>query len=165
MSRPQSDGIMMMQRRPSSDTEHWNLALAWDEFIPGNKLSVVHPRKVLGIHLTFVELGQRAMSNNIAWIPVAVLRSQVVETLEGGMPQALRSLLVNVLFGTSGLCTTGIPVCIRGKHVLLYASPTNLVSDGDGLRAGLGWRGASSIKPCIIHKNVLKKASATDTHD
>jgi hypothetical protein len=32
-----------------------------------------------------------------------------------------------------------------------------LLSDGDGLRQALSWRGAASLKPCIKHPNVCKK--------
>ena len=33
------------------------------------------------------------------------------------------------------------------------------MSDGDGLRKGLGWKGASAIRASIIHSNMLKKGS------
>ena len=33
------------------------------------------------------------------------------------------------------------------------------MSDGDGLRKGLGWKGASGIRASIIHSSMLKKGS------
>ena len=33
------------------------------------------------------------------------------------------------------------------------------MSDGDGLRKGLGWKGASGLRASIIHSNMLKKGS------
>lgn len=34
-----------------------------------------------------------------------------------------------------------------------------LLSDGDGLRQALDWKGSSSFKPCFVHDNILKKDS------
>ena len=47
---------------------------------------------------------------------------------------------------------------------------SNLLSDGDGFRSALDWRGGSSLKPCFIHDNVLKKepwaqSQPAETHD
>ena len=36
---------------------------------------------------------------------------------------------------------------------------TDLLSDGDGLRQALDWNGASSMRPCLKHANVLMKGS------
>ena len=35
----------------------------------------------------------------------------------------------------------------------------NVLSDGDGFRQLIGWRGAGSIRPSIIHDNILMKSS------
>ena len=34
-----------------------------------------------------------------------------------------------------------------------------LISDGDGLRSALDWKGASGLKPCYRHRNVVSKSS------
>ena len=34
-----------------------------------------------------------------------------------------------------------------------------VISDGDGLRMGLDWRGAGALKPCFLHSNVVSKRS------
>lgn len=39
----------------------------------------------------------------------------------------------------------------------LVARLANLLSDGDGFRAALQWRGGASMKPCFKHDNVLKR--------
>ena len=63
------------------------------------------------------------------------------------------------MFGTAGLATAGIAVCVGGHPRLLFGRVSNLLSDGDGLRMGLDWRGAGSLKPCWKHFNVMKKGS------
>ena len=40
---------------------------------------------------------------------------------------------------------------------MLYGKLASLLSDGDGLRMGLDWKGATSLKPCIKHFNVWRK--------
>ena len=46
-----------------------------------------------------------------------------------------------------------------GRHYVVFARLRVLMSDGDGLRKGLGWKGASGIRASIIHSNMLKKGS------
>ena len=81
----------------------------------------------------------------------------------------LRRVLEHMLVGPAGLLTVGLPLLIAGSHRLLFARLSNVLSDGDGLRMGLDWKGASSLKPCFKHVNVFMKdrtrhASATHTN-
>jgi len=64
-----------------------------------------------------------------------------------------------MLVGPAGFLTAGVPLLIAGVHRLLFARLANMLSDGDGLRSGLDWRGATSLKPCFKHLNVLMKGS------
>ena len=71
----------------------------------------------------------------------------------------LAVFLRRLLLGASGLATAGIAVEINGSPTLIFAKLRILISDGDGLRLAFSWRGASSIKPCLKHGNVLKRNS------
>ena len=71
----------------------------------------------------------------------------------------LRCFLERMLCGPSGMATVGVPVPIDGQDRLLFARLANILSDGDGHRMGWAWKGASSMKPCFKHFNVLKKDS------
>ena len=53
--------------------------------------------------------------------------------------------------------TAGIALKLKGEFVVLHAKVVCLLSDGDGLKQGLQWNGASSLKPCFRHWNVVKK--------
>ena len=46
---------------------------------------------------------------------------------------------------------------IHGQPVLIFASLHNVLGDGEGLMKAFDWRGASSLKPCLRHYNVLRK--------
>ena len=60
-----------------------------------------------------------------------------------------------VLLGAQGLSTAGIPITIFGEIYILKARLEIVFTDGDGHRAGLQWRGASSLRCCLRHGNVL----------
>lgn len=72
----------------------------------------------------------------------------------------MRVFLEHLLFGPLGLATAGVPVRIDGVDRLIFGRLTNLLSDGDGHRQAWDWKGASSLKPCFKHFNVLRKGSS-----
>lgn len=68
--------------------------------------------------------------------------------------------LRHILLGPSGFGTAGVPITVQGGGPqLVFGKVSALLSDGDGLRQALDWRGSASLKPCIKHFNVFKKAS------
>ena len=147
-----------LHRSPCTFEQPWRLVLGFDEFAPGNKLNFDNRRKMMVLSFTFAELGQDAISCGFGWFTVAVVRTTVLEKARGGWSALLRRFVERQLLAADGLATTGCPVTIAGQHVPIFARLTNLLSDGDGLRQALDWRGASSLKPCFKHYNVFKKA-------
>jgi len=79
--------------------------------------------------------------------------------VDGGWSHMLRLVLERLLVGPLGLSTVGVPVRVGGEERLLFATLTNLLSDGDGFRMCWDWKGASSTKPCWKHFNVFRKGS------
>lgn len=146
-----------VRRSPPSLDKPWSLVVAFDEFAPGNKLKVDNRRKTMVLSFSFLELGQFALNNGAVWQTPVCLRTTLIHQVEGGWPRFLRDYLRRQLFGPSGLATAGVPLELDGRVVLLHARLTNILSDGDGLRQALDWRGHSSLKPCFKHFNVFKK--------
>lgn len=146
------------QRSPSSSERPWRLVLGFDEFSPGNKLQVQNRRKCMVLSFSFLELGQEALSSGRGWFTCVVLRSTFIAKIVGGWGCCLRRFLERQLLGPNGLAASGCPMTIGGRDVLLFGKVSNLLSDGDGLRQALDWKGASSLKPCFKHFNVYKKA-------
>lgn len=66
-------------------------------------------------------------------------------------------MLQRLLIGPMGLASVGLPLHVELESRMLYGKLASLLSDGDGLRMGLDWKGATSLKPCIKHFNVWKK--------
>jgi hypothetical protein len=91
-------------------------------------------------------------------VPGAI-RSNVIASLKGVFSNVLRTYLRLHLFGPNGLETAGLPIVIKGEMFLLKAKVVNMITDGDGWRLALDWKGAASMKPCFKHRNVLMKDS------
>ena len=52
---------------PPSVNKPWSLVVGFDEFVPGNKLKVNNRRKTMVLSFSFLELGQAALSQGLAW--------------------------------------------------------------------------------------------------
>ena len=141
-----------------AQVDTWRLVVAFDEFTPGNKLNVDNRRKCMVMSHSFLNLGQSALSQEACWIPTLVIRASVLHNVVGGWSTVLRLVVRRLLFGPHGLASSGVHLQLPGRTVMLYAKLTNLMSDGDGLRSGLDWKGHASLKPCFKHFNIWKKA-------
>ena len=75
----------------------------------------------------------------------------------GGFSRMLAAVLEHTLLGPSGLTCVGWPLIIASSQRMLFGRLSNLLSDGDGHRQALDWKGANGIKACFKHVNVLKK--------
>lgn len=111
------------------------------------------------LSVSFLQLGQFALTSGDAWVTLAVVRTTgVIDCVVGGWSAMLRVLLEHLFLGDLGLATVGLPLNLSQQApVMLFAALTNFLADGDGLRSAYDWRGASSLKPCLVHHNVLKK--------
>jgi hypothetical protein len=144
-------------RSPPTMANPWSLVVGFDEFTPGNKLKVDNARKCMNLSFTFRELGNHALSSELAWFTPVCVRHQQIQLCKGGWSNFLREYLRLQLLGTCGLATGGVPLVLDGEVLLVFAKLTNILSDGDGLRVALDWRGHASLKPCFKHMNVFKK--------
>jgi hypothetical protein len=63
------------------------------------------------------------------------------------------------LLEAQGFQTAGVPIEIFGEIYNLKARLEVVFTDGDGHRSGLQWRGASSLRCCFRHSNVLMLGS------
>ena len=105
---------------------------------------------------SFAELGDSLFNNGVWLNPVSVLTSDVAK-VEGKWSAMLRRYLQIHLFGDGGLQTAGVPLELCGETYVLRARLGGILSDGDGLRLALQWRGASSYRPCFRHCNIAMR--------
>ena len=143
---------------PPSPDQPWRLVIGFDEFAPGNKLNVNNRRKAMVLNYSFLELGH-SIRLDACWFTPIVVRSAYIARVRGGWSNMLRQYLHLHLFSPGGLSAGGVLLDINGQPLLLHAKLSNLMSDGDGLRMALDWKGAASLKPCFRHSNVTSKRS------
>ena len=137
----------------------WDIIVGYDEFAPGNKLRVDNRRKCTVLSFSFVQLGRAALSSETAWFTPVVVRHKVLGDAKGGWSHMLAEFLAFLLFSPRGFSTGGVPLELHGHNFLLTARLSHVLSDGDGLRLGFNWKGASGMKPCIRHHNVFSRES------
>ena len=150
-----SDAI---RNSPPSEQCPWHAVVAFDEYTPGNKMKPMNARKAWVIAFSFLEL-QSAMFSDACWFIPMVVRTHLVDEVKGGFARIMKLFLRTWLFDPLSLTVAGVPVQSRGRDVLLYASISNVLGDGDGLRQAYDIKGAGAIKPCPKCNNVLRKGS------
>ncbi len=143
--------------------EPWDIIVAFDEFTPGNLHRPDNQRKSMTIGINFLNLGQEAVTSDLMWFIPVVVRSTKIQKVIGGFSYMLKLFLRRLLFGPCGLSTAGVLLTTtRGErrlNVLLTAQLWTMLSDGDGLRQALDWKGAASMKPDFKHVNVLRSGA------
>ena len=144
--------------KPTSEAP-WGLIVGFDEFCLGDKLRTNNRRKCMVSNFTIKEFEVQRLWRDLAWFTFLVLRSEVIGKTEGGWSHLAALFLKEMLLGPEGFTTAGVPVTVHGSAVLMICKPSNLFSDGDGLRMVLSWRGANAIRPCFRHANLVSKRS------
>ena len=137
-------------------TEFWKLVVAFDEYVPGSKFMIDTNRKSMNLSFMFCDLGARALSLENIWITPVTIATKTLAKIPGGWSQVLRRYLKLQLIGDQGLQTAGVALELNGSIYLLKAKLHALLTDGDGHRSALQWRGAAGLLPCFRHGNVLK---------
>ncbi len=67
------------RRSPCTPESPWRVVAAFDEFTPGNKLSLDQGRKTMVLSFSFLELGQAALSRGSSWATVGIVRSNIIK--------------------------------------------------------------------------------------
>ncbi len=68
-----------------------------------------------------------------------------------------KRFLEHLLTHPCGLAAGGVTLELDDGPILLFARVSNVLADGDGHAEIFDWKGASALKPCIKHWNVVKK--------
>ena len=142
----------------------WSCIVTFDEMVPGDKLKSNNHRKSMSLCFSFVELGRRFLVIPCVWIFPVFVRASLYNAVEGGWSNFLRIYLQRQFLGANALSTSGVPLMLFGQPFLLTAKLVHLLSDGDGLRSALNWKGAQSLRCCWYHWNCIKRGSTVVEH-
>ena len=145
-----------LAKRACSADSPWHMIVVWDEFVPGNVLSSTNARKTMVLSFSFLELGQEKLWHEECWFSPVVVRSKIISRAQGGWSGMLRAYLNAHLLSATGIATAGLPLMLNGQPFMLFAKLSHMLADGDGLRLAFEWKGASGLKCCMRHWNVLK---------
>ena len=145
-----------LDNHPGSQQHPWHLIVGFDEYNPGSQFNFHATKKMMALYFTFKEVFD---PRNRMWFCPLVIRTRIASTLLGGTSHVFAWFLRRMLFGPNGLATAGVCFTVNNIERVFFANLGILLSDGDGLRLALGWRGAGSLKPCVRHVNVWKKDS------
>lgn len=148
-----------MQKHKPSIALPWTAILIWDEYTPGNKMRVDNTRKGFNFSLNFAEVGPSCLSNNYSWFTFATIRSSIVHESRGGTSAYLKEVILLLMLGPEGLAGGGWAFLLGGEPCLIHARLGIALSDGDGIRDAMNWKGAASMKPCWFHHNIVRKGS------
>lgn len=145
-------------KNPGSIGNPWHLVVGFDEYQPGNALAHANHRKVMVISFTFLELSaadKSFWSNEHFWVTPAVVRHHKAKEVKGGYSAVLSAFLQHLLTGDTGMSTVGVPLTLPQGTVCLFARLSHIIADGEGFELLFQWRGASSLRPCLRHWNIV----------
>ena len=146
-----------LQKHPCSADRPWRCVVGFDEFQPGDKFCFEKAKAVMCLYFTFAEVD--GANQGLNWFCPVAVRAKEIDSVVGGWSRALACFLHRFFLGPHGAQTVGIPFTYQDRDYVVFAKLSNLLSDGDGFRKAVGWRGASSLRPSLVHGNVLKKDS------
>ena len=149
-----------LEKYPCSEANPWHMIVAYDEFTPGDKLKTHNRRKTMDVIFNFAELGANMLSLTCTWLLPVSIRHEQFDNIEGGWSRVFCLIMRKLFMGPENFASTGVAVTIFGQHRLIYAKLHWLISDGDGHRMTFCWKGASGLRPCLVHSNILKKECA-----
>ena len=150
-------GQLANEHEPTPE-DPWRLIVCFDEYTPGNKLKVDNRRKTMVLSYNFLDLGA-FLEQDATWMSPVMVRTNRFKHVQGGWSAMLTQYLLVHLLGSHGLATAGAVVMVGGQPLHIFARLEVLMSDGDGLRMALSWRGANAVKPCFRHVNCVSKRS------
>lgn len=144
-------------RHPCSEQQPWHIIIGFDEFVPGSRLKLHNQRKCMNLHFNFAEIGSNRLCLDATWFTPICVRHSIIEQVKSGWSQLLRMFLRVMLISELGMSTAGVPLDLGDPEpFFLWAKLAHVLADGEGFRMAWEWNGANGLRPCLLHKNVLK---------
>ena len=131
--------------------------LYFDEITPGNVIAPDNQRKSYVVYLSLKEFGGW-LTSDAAWISIALIRNKSLKCIAGHFSGFMKAVIQHV---QNSLCKTGgVVLKTRTQTIWFFAKREFIyLSDEAAMKATLGCKGASGLKPCFKCKNVLYSAA------
>ena len=85
------------QRKPSTPSEPWEIVVYFDETVPGDPLRLDQRRKSMPFYLAVKDVGPALLKHEFTWIPCAILRTRIINQVEGKFSRVLSVFLERLL--------------------------------------------------------------------
>ena len=161
-----------LRRHPPSYDAQWRVLVYSDEVIPGNQLSLHNLRKVWVLYWSFLEFGAAVLSMEDAWLCLAVVESDHVKDIEGGMAQVFGAVLKHMFASGHGdhtLTHSGVLLDFPDmSSTRLFARLEMILQDGGAHKLVFMVKGDAGTKFCMGCRTLYTESSDIvdgDTND
>lgn len=135
----------------------WSIILYNDEVTPGAEMRAHNPRKLETFYWSIYQFGMHVLSDEEAWLEVAVLQSSVRKRLRGGLG-ALAAAVLSAFFGGGDhdVRLAGVQLELRsGRRIHVWLHLGHVLADEAALHAMFACKGSSGLKICMLCANVF----------
>ena len=140
------------------------LVIYMDEMNPGNPFRPEKSRTMQCIYWCFVDWPAWMLTRTFAWPCLSVIRSTIVESIEGGMSFFVKPIL-NLFFPEEGHSfARGVQVVYKGTMVLTKSIFAGFLCDLKGHKENTGWLGYNGLVCCLNCENLRKNTRGQHTH-
>lgn len=164
ISTRESDSFLdFVEANVSRNENKLSVVLYHDEVVPGNPLAPDLPRRMVVFYYSYREFGFPALTDEVSWITLCVMRTDLIDKLPGRLPQLLKHLLKVFVCGdaTKDL-RRGVDVVLGGQRSLpkvLTGGIACMVMDEGAFKKSMAVKGAAGTKICALCKNVCQHRS------
>ena len=135
---------------------HIDIIVYIDEVCPGNPLRFEQARKLQSIYWCILQWPEWLISRTALWPTLGVIRSRIVEDLEGGVSN-LHAIILNIFFGAAQAHNFSIGVNIRcggEARLCLKGEYSGTMADEKALKEINDYKGAGGIRFCMSCGNI-----------
>lgn len=155
--------IDLLESEPCTMERPTKMVFAWDEYKPGNQRDPANPRKTMVLACSFCSFPPCVLSDERAWWTVAMVRTRLLDKVEGGWGAVLRCILRKTFLESSGIAKAGLVLDLGvGAPRSVFVRCGALLSDNEGIQKGLNLKGFAGNKCCLRCSNVWRLGAAPD---
>ena len=152
-------------KHPCCPEKPWGLILYSDEITPGNVLSHDNRRRFWAFYFSVKQFGAANLQQEGAWLCALVVRSTIVQDLEGGASQ-LAAALLRSIFQRPGACVREAGALFRdsaSQPCRLWFDLAFWLQDGGAHKHVFSVKGDAGSRLCLFCKNLVAKTSVSMT--
>ena len=153
------------ENQPCCSESPWGLILYADEITPGNVLSHDNRRRIWSFYISIKQFSAVNLQAEGAWLCPLVVRSSLVQQLQGGVSQIAAGLMRSIFCRPDNCVRTGGALFrdAAGKPYRLFFNVAFWLQDGGAHKHVFGVKGDAGSRLCLLCKNLVAKTSVAMT--